>query len=111
MIYMPYLIKKNYNPVNLSNITFNSLSFADDLVLLSTSQEGLQLCLDKLQAYCYKWGLSVNESKSKFMVFSKGIIKNASVKFGNKYLELVTNYKYLGIILCANGTIKKAVDD
>ena len=103
--------KKNYNPVNLSNITFNSLSFADDLVLLSTSQEGLQLCLDKLQAYCYKWGLSVNESKSKFMVFSKGIIKNASIKFGNKYLELVTNYKYLGIILCANGTIKKAVDD
>ena len=52
-------------PVNLGNILFNSLSFADDLVIISESAEGLQNSLNKLQNYCEKWGLTVNIEKNK----------------------------------------------
>ena len=61
-------------PVCIKDITFNSLSFADDLVLLSRSEKGLQNCSNHMNSYCYKWGLSVNEIKSKVMVLSKGIL-------------------------------------
>ena len=43
---------------------FNSLSFADDLVIISESAEGLQNSLNKLQNYCEKWGLTVNIDKN-----------------------------------------------
>ena len=61
-------------PVCFKDITFNSLSFADNLVLLSRSEKGLQNCSNHMNSYCYKWGLSVNEIKSKVMVLSKGIL-------------------------------------
>ena len=41
----------------------NSISWLDDLLLLSTSKRGLQNCLNDLKSYCYKWGLQVTSSK------------------------------------------------
>ena len=39
-------------------------SFADDLVILSESQSGLQSALNKLENYCHKWQLTANKNKS-----------------------------------------------
>lgn len=41
-------------PVSLDNLKINSLSWADDLVIVSKSAAGLQNCLDKLNVYCHK---------------------------------------------------------
>ena len=49
----------------LDGLSFSSLSFADDLVLISTSANGLQVCLNKLENYCKRWRLSVNVKKKK----------------------------------------------
>jgi hypothetical protein len=38
---------ENCDPVELGNIMFNSKSWADDLVLVSTSKSGLQNCINK----------------------------------------------------------------
>ena len=46
--------------------------FADDLVLISETAEGLQNCLNALQNYCDKWCLSINTDKTKVMIFNKG---------------------------------------
>ena len=46
----------------LENISFNSISCADDLLLMSTSKDGLQRCLDKLPNGVQKLML-VNEVK------------------------------------------------
>ena len=43
------------NPHFLQGCAINVLLFADDLVLLSMSQEGLQTALDKLEEYCREW--------------------------------------------------------
>jgi hypothetical protein len=40
--------------------------FADDILLLSESAEGLQKSLDKLSEYCKKWQLPVNVKKTTF---------------------------------------------
>ena len=42
-----------------------------ELVLLSTSENGLQSNIDRVNTFCKSWGLAINLSKSKIMVFSK----------------------------------------
>ena len=61
----------------------------------------LQKLLNTLHEFCNKWGLNVNMSKTKFMVFRKGgIVKRNEVLYLNGLkLENVTYYKYLGIII------------
>ena len=55
--YLHEIFKDNCNPVNIGTKKLNSLSWADDLVLMSTSQKGLQNCLNHLYNYCTKWGI------------------------------------------------------
>ena len=61
-------------PAKIKNITLNSLLYADDLVLISETSSGLQNCLDSLQSYCQKWGLTVNIKKTKAMVVEGKLI-------------------------------------
>ena len=50
--------------MKIGDVPLNSISWADDLLLLSTSKEGLQQSLEKVKAYCYKRGLVVNTEKN-----------------------------------------------
>jgi hypothetical protein len=38
--------------VSLNTTRLNCLLYADDLILLSESEKGLQSCLDSLNSYC-----------------------------------------------------------
>jgi hypothetical protein len=58
------------DPVSINGKELNSLLYADDMLLLSHSEEGLQKSLDILDAYCHKWQLVVNTSKTKIMIFN-----------------------------------------
>ena len=99
------------DPVSLNNITLNSLSWADDLVIMSMSKQGLQNSINKLYNYCNKWGLSVNTDKTKCMLLSLGNAKMPSFTLGDKILTNVQTYKYLGIVLHKNGKFSHAIKD
>ncbi len=75
------------DPIVLDSNQCNSLSWTDDLILMSTTQTGLQNCLNKLHKYYYKWAISINPMKSTDMVMSKGRCKTHP-----NYLYLVRNY-------------------
>ena len=45
--------------------------YADDMIIMSTTEEGLQKSLNALNDYCKKWKLNVNHKKTKWMIFSK----------------------------------------
>ena len=49
----------------------NSLLYADDLIILSRSETGLQNCLNALARYCASSMLEINPKKTKIMVFQK----------------------------------------
>ena len=92
--------------------SFSSLSFADDLVLISTSANGLQVCLNKLENYCKRWRLSVNVKKTKIMTMSKrNYIAKEYFHMLNYCLEKVNTYKYLGLIISSDGKFKTCVND
>jgi potassium voltage-gated channel Eag-related subfamily H protein 8 len=99
------------DPVSLDDLMFNSLSWADDLLLFSTTPEGLQQCLNRLKDYCYKWGLEVNTKKTKCMTLRNTLSTKVTDKFNydGKQLDNVDKFTYLGIDLSATGNMANAI--
>ena len=66
----------------------------------------IQRSLNQLYDYCQTWGLEVNISKTKVVVFRKrGPIKqNETWYYNNEPLEIVDNFNYLGIVFNYTGT-------
>lgn len=84
------------------DILINALMYADDLILLSDTPEGLQKQIDKLSNYCDQWKLNINLKKTKIMVFNRGnkLIKS-TFKVKDSVLENVKSMKYLGFTITA----------
>ena len=85
------------------------LMFADNTVIFGNSKEDLQLALNVFGKYCDDWILTVNiyiyKKKTKVMVFSGGRApSNLKFYFKGSELQIVYEYKYLGIFLSRNGT-------
>ena len=79
---------------------FNALMYANDLISLSTSKEGLQTNLNFLNHYCEKCKLDINYVKTKCMIFTNGSLKeNHNFTLNSQTIENVKGYKYLGITI------------
>ena len=66
------LDKSNTDLVTINKIDhLSALMFADDLILISTTKDGLQKSLNALDSYVKKWKLEINLKKTKCMTFSK----------------------------------------
>ena len=97
----------------LSNILISHLLWADDLILLSLDNKTSQLQLNKLSKFCNEWGIDINESKTKVVIFGKESELNTNLNFllDNKPVEIVDSYCYLGIILHKSGKLTPAIND
>ena len=85
------------------------LLFADDTVLFSNSKEELQRTLDSFETYCDTWHLKVNISKTKIVIFSnRPPSVNTKFYFKGQEIEIVKEYKYLGIYLSRSGSFLQA---
>ena len=102
--------ERNCEPVVINGMSINCLLYADDIILLSDSKEGLQSSIDVFKNYCKNWNLQVNVNKSKVMVFNsngKSYVNN--FKYDDCYLETVSQYCYLGVMLKHNGNFNVAI--
>ena len=85
-----------------------ALLYADDIVLMADSADKLQEMIDEVGKFCAEWRLSLNAKKSKVMVVAPNGHKDGGPEkshddeptytFRGKPLEVVTEYKYLGVI-------------
>jgi hypothetical protein len=102
---LPELFGLDCDPPSLIHRKISCLFFADDLILLSKSPEGLQKLLTKLDNYCKKWNLTVNVNKTKILIFNvTGKLLKMPFTLSGKSLECVQNYKYLGVYFTASGS-------
>ena len=98
-------LKQNCKYINLDDDRLDNfiklliLMYADDTIILADTDKNLQLALKALQSYCDTWKLEINCSKTKITIFSRGKIDPSKYTFtyNNKNIEIVDNYKYLGI--------------
>ena len=96
------------SPVFLTNETkINCLMYADDLILLSESKDGLQSCLDRLYDYTQQWDLKLNLKKTKIMIFQNtGRRIPTSFTFGENVVQAASEYKYLGTVITNTGNFR-----
>ena len=88
------------------------LLYADDTVICAESADDLQASLDKLCDYCSTWSLTVNTMKTKIIVFSRGKIRRIPKFYYNgKEIEVVFDFKYLGLLFNYNNRFSVAQKD
>ena len=87
--------------VKINNRNVSSLAYADDIVILSDSEEDLQCMLNCFANWCHKWQLLVNVNKSNVLHFRRKSVPQSNFVFKIKsdVLSYVPKYKYLGIIM------------
>ena len=98
--------------IQIDDSFMNSFLFADDLVILSPSREGLQRTLNKLEEYCKSWHLEINSQKTKVVIFNKqgALIKKHNFFIFEKGIENAKQYKYLGFLFTCSGSMKSGID-
>ncbi|VDI61569.1 Hypothetical predicted protein, partial [Mytilus galloprovincialis] len=85
--------------VNIGDSTLSLLLYADDIVLLASSETDMQCMLDKVHEWCKRWRVLINTEKSKVMHFrpSRSKRSNFQFKIGDNLLQITDTYKYLGV--------------
>ena len=85
--------------------------YADGIVLLSETANGLQNLLSRQENFCTKWNLKVNIDKTEVIIFNKSgrILKGFKLLFENNMIELVNEYKFLGIYFRSSGVFTQGL--
>ena len=99
-------IQNNCQGIEIDMLKVFLLLYADDMVIFSKDEEGLQRGLDVLYDYCLKWKLKVNINKTKVMVFRSGgtLRRNLSFVYNDHQIEIVRNFTYLGVVFTSGGS-------
>lgn len=87
-------------PINGERL--NNIRYADDTIVFADSQQGLQCLVNKIAAASKKYGLDINNKKTKFMVISKTNIPNIHITINNQPIERVQQIAYLGTTINEN---------
>ena len=108
------LLKECGDNVKVDNASeISCLMWADDILIFSETEAGLQRKLNKLESYCEANKLSVNTDKTQCMIFNKTgrLEKKHDFDFNKKKLACVREYKYLGFLVTPSGEIKSGLED
>ena len=84
--------------------------YADDLLLLSETEAGLNNSLQRLGKYAKRWKLKISQKKTKIMIFNKqGRSLDLKLKIDN--IESCKKYVYLGIVFTPGNNFRTALKE
>ena len=97
------LLKENYG-CYLGINKINVQAYADDLVIFGPTSSGLRKLLSLFESLANTHELTVNVNKTKIMLFHKKRDPHNDVSFNivGQKIEVVSSYKYLGVMLSYN---------
>ena len=97
------------DPVKLITKLIHCLMYADDLLILSETENGLTKSLDRLSNYAKKWKLKISAKKTKIIVFNKaGKIISVKIRMDDIIIQSCSEYTYLGTIFTPGNSFKRA---
>ena len=107
---LPNVFDDTCDPVYVGASPVSCLLWADDCVVMSTSQAGLQRSMDRTVSHFTSLGLSVNTKKTKVLIFNPsghGPSKFSNINFfiNNQVVEKCDSYTYLGFIFKPSGSV------
>ena len=85
--------------INVDDNMVSTLLYADDIIFIAPTAENLQKMFDKLNIWSRKLRLTVNLKKTKVIHFRTSAVHQNAFRFkcGEKDIENVSSYKYLGL--------------
>jgi hypothetical protein len=104
------------NPRSHPHAIFHYIAFllyADDLVLLSHSKEGLASLLERLESTSTTWGMTINYEKTKAMQFhtpSQSHTPPSPIVLQGGSIIFVPSFLYLGNLFSQDGGLQQEVD-
>ena len=105
----PDYLSSAADPVFMNSNPIKCLMYVDDIILLSSTAQGLQQELNISVQYCNDWCLSINTSKTKIIIFNKaGMLCKTKFYLADVEQECVQEYKYLGVTFCSSGSFSFA---
>jgi hypothetical protein len=109
---LPEILDFDLNEVHPKAEHPSCLLWADDIILLAESEEGLRKMLETMEKYCDENELILNSEKTKCMIFNKsGRLIRTHFSFKGIRLDTVRSYKYLGFIITPSGEITTGLKD
>jgi hypothetical protein len=85
--------------------TILALLYADNLVLLASSLEDLHIAMTILERITGDWGLHLNYSKTKAMVFGPNPPPATPLALAGGDIEFVAHFRYLGGLVSSDGNM------
>lgn len=83
------------------------LDFADDLALLSSRSDHLQVKTDRLDKFSSQTGLNINTMKTKVMSINS--VNPTPITVKNKVLDPVEDFTYLGSLISKDNGARKDI--
>ena len=94
-------IRVSRRGARIGNKTIGCLAFADDLVIIGEKREDMEELLRITSEYGEEWQVKFSANKCEVMKYNSR--DEGQWKLGDSILEVVENYKYLGIEVSNEG--------
>uniref|UniRef100_A0A8C6NQ68 Reverse transcriptase domain-containing protein n=1 Tax=Nothobranchius furzeri TaxID=105023 RepID=A0A8C6NQ68_NOTFU len=95
--------------IRFGGLRIRSLLFADDVVLLASSERDLQLSLERFTAECEAAGMRISSSKSETMVLIRKRVE-CLLRVRDEVLPQGEEFKYLGVLFTSEGKLEREID-
>ena len=102
------ITRDQYDALNIGGHEIPEIRYADDTVLLSTSQNGIENLLTSTQRNSENHNLYLNVAKTKIMHTDKTTMER-EIYVNEERLEVVENFEYLGSLITNNGDTMKEI--
>ena len=110
---LPSSLGTDCSPAIFGDMKLSCLLYADDLVLFSETEQGLQHVLTRLENFSKLWALEVNITKTKTLYIGpkRSEASRINCTFDKAIIEEVECFRYLGIIISNDTTFKTTKKD
>jgi hypothetical protein len=96
------VIKKGIQPNNRKLV--NTILYADDQILMATSEDDLQTMAHHLNLIARKYKMTISSTESKSMATWGNHIQRVKIVINGNIIEQVTDFKYLGYRISEYGS-------
>ena len=111
IVYMNWIDKYSQADecATIGNCKISRLLFADDLVLLSSSESGLQRALNSFADACNTAGMKISTTKTEVLHLSRNP-DQCVLQVNGATLKQVEKFKYLGVAFTSGGSQDEELD-
>lgn len=101
-------LEEDVGGIKINGTTINNIRYADDTLIMANNLIELQHMMDNVVQHSERFGLQLNVSKTKVIVFAKTHVA-ANLYINGEIVEQVAAFKYLGTNINSQSESKKEI--